>query len=257
MRNFDSLLCSKHWSRHESESVSHSVLSDSASAWTVGCQAPLSIEFSRQEYWSAYLFPSPGDLPIPGIKPRSPTLQWILYCLSHQGSPRILKWVAYPFSNRSSQPRNRTGVSCIARNSNSSPAEILGNLPANARGIRDADLIPGLRRSPGGRNGNSLQYFCLENSMDRGAWWAIVHGVKRIRRNWATKHTPTQEEVVSLWGAYLNQKTSFKTKKKGIIQSNAGWVSNLDIGSFTDDVGKHVHSFSKYDWEPTAHQISF
>ena len=40
--------------------------------------------------------------------------RWILYQLSHQGSLRILEWVAYPFSSRSSQPRNRTGVSCIA-----------------------------------------------------------------------------------------------------------------------------------------------
>ena len=40
--------------------------------------------------------------------------RWILYCLSHQGSPRILEWVAYPFSRRSSHPRSQTGVSCIA-----------------------------------------------------------------------------------------------------------------------------------------------
>ena len=43
--------------------------------WTVAHQAPLSMEFSRQEYWSGLPFPSPGDLPNPGIKPRSPTLQ--------------------------------------------------------------------------------------------------------------------------------------------------------------------------------------
>ena len=43
-----------------------------------------------------------------------PHCRWILYYLSHQGSPRILEWVAYPFSRGSSQPRNRTGVSCIA-----------------------------------------------------------------------------------------------------------------------------------------------
>ena len=43
--------------------------------WAVDCQAPLSMEFSRQEYWSGLPFPSPGDLPNPGIKPRSPTLQ--------------------------------------------------------------------------------------------------------------------------------------------------------------------------------------
>ena len=43
--------------------------------WTVACQAPLSMGFSRQEYWSGLLFPSSGDLPNPGIKPRTPTLQ--------------------------------------------------------------------------------------------------------------------------------------------------------------------------------------
>ena len=43
--------------------------------WTVAHQAPLSMEFSRQAYWSALPFPSPGDLPNPGIEPRSPTLQ--------------------------------------------------------------------------------------------------------------------------------------------------------------------------------------
>ena len=43
--------------------------------WTVACQAPLSMGFSRQEYWSGLTFPSPGDLPNPGNEPRSPTLQ--------------------------------------------------------------------------------------------------------------------------------------------------------------------------------------
>ena len=45
-----------------------------ATPWTVTCQAPLSVEFSRSEYWSGLPFFSPGDLPNPGIKPRSPTL---------------------------------------------------------------------------------------------------------------------------------------------------------------------------------------
>ena len=43
--------------------------------WTVACQAPVSMGFSRQESWSVLPFPSPGDLPNPGIKPGSPTLQ--------------------------------------------------------------------------------------------------------------------------------------------------------------------------------------
>ena len=46
-----------------------------ATAWIVTCQASLSMEFSRQEYWSVLPFPSPGDLPNPGIKPGSPALQ--------------------------------------------------------------------------------------------------------------------------------------------------------------------------------------
>ena len=46
-----------------------------ATPWTVACQAPLSMEFSRQEYWSGLPFPSPGDLPDPGIEPGSPTLR--------------------------------------------------------------------------------------------------------------------------------------------------------------------------------------
>ena len=46
-------------------------VSDSATPWTVACQAPLSMDFSRQEYWSVLLFPSPGYLPYPGIEQES------------------------------------------------------------------------------------------------------------------------------------------------------------------------------------------
>ena len=46
-----------------------------ATPWTVAYQASLSVGFSRQEYWSGLLFPSPGDLPDPGIEPRSPALE--------------------------------------------------------------------------------------------------------------------------------------------------------------------------------------
>ena len=122
--------------------------------WTVAHQAPLSMGFSRQEYWSGLSCPSPRDLLNPGIEPRSPVLQadslpseppekpkntgvgslsllqgiiptqglnqgllycrQILYQLSHQRNPRILKWVACPFSSRSSRPMNWTRISCIA-----------------------------------------------------------------------------------------------------------------------------------------------
>ena len=53
--------------------------------WTVARQAPLSMGFSRQEYWNGLPFFSPGDLPNPGIEPRSPASQADSYCLSHQG----------------------------------------------------------------------------------------------------------------------------------------------------------------------------
>ena len=53
------------------------------------------------------------------------------------------------------------------------------NLLANAGDARDAGLIPGWGRSPGVGNRNPLQYSCLENSMDRGAWQATVHGVTK------------------------------------------------------------------------------
>ena len=55
-----------------------------------------------------------GIFPTQGSKPGLPHCRQILYQLSHKGSPRILEWVAYPFSRGSSWPRNRTGVSCVA-----------------------------------------------------------------------------------------------------------------------------------------------
>ena len=53
------------------------------------------------------------------------------------------------------------------------------NLPANAGGLRDEGLIPRLGRSLGAEDDNPLQYSCLENSMDRGAWRAIVYGAAK------------------------------------------------------------------------------
>ena len=53
---------------------------------------------------------------------------------------------------------------------------VVKNPPANAG---DSSSIPGLGRNPGERNSNPIQYSCLENPMDRGAWWAIVHGITR------------------------------------------------------------------------------
>ena len=89
--------------------------------WTVAYQASLSMGFSRQEYWSGLPFPSPGDLPDPGIDPRSSSLEVDALTSEPPGKP------------------------------------------------------------PGEGNGTLFQYSCLENPMDRGAWWAAVHGVTEGR----------------------------------------------------------------------------
>ena len=110
-----------------------------ATPWTVAHQTPLSMEFSRQEYWSGLLCLPLGDLPDPGIEFRSPTGRfftvWAFCCLVIQSSlslcnpvdcippgfsvhgilwARILKWVVMPLSRGSFQPRDQTQVSCIA-----------------------------------------------------------------------------------------------------------------------------------------------
>ena len=86
--------------------------------------------FSRQEHWSGLPCPPPGIFPTQGLNPGLPHCRWILYLLCHKGSLRILEWVAYPFSSRSPQPRNRTGVSCIA-----------GELPAELPGKRSISWV--------------------------------------------------------------------------------------------------------------------
>ena len=67
--------------------VSCSVVSNSATPWTIAGQIPLSVEFSRQEYWSGLPFPSPEDLPDPGIKPTSSGLQADSSPLDPPGKP--------------------------------------------------------------------------------------------------------------------------------------------------------------------------
>ena len=62
------------------------------------------------------------------------------------------------------------------------------NLPASARDIRDMGSVPGSRRSPGQGHGNPLQYSCLENPTDGGAWRAAVHGVAESDTIEATEH---------------------------------------------------------------------
>ena len=71
---------------------------------------------------------------------------------------------------------------------------LVNNPIANAGDSRDSGSIPGSGRYPGGGNGNPHQYSCLENSMDRGAWWATVHGAEKNQTqlsDWAHTHRVT------------------------------------------------------------------
>ena len=89
----------------------------------------------------------------------------------------------------------------------------MNNPPANAR---DMGLIPVLKRSPGEEPGNPLQYSCLGNPMDRGAWWATVHGVAKSQTGQSTyAHTHNQYYVISA-DRHTNQLNKTKNSETDI-----------------------------------------
>ena len=94
----------------ESESESPSVMSDSS--WPHDLYSPWNSPGQNTGVCNLAL--PQGIFPTQRLNTNLPHYKWILYQLSHMGSPRILEWVAYPFSSRSSQPRNQTRVSFIA-----------------------------------------------------------------------------------------------------------------------------------------------
>ena len=71
---------------------------------------------------------------------------------------------------------------------------VVKNRPVSARHVRDEGLIPGLGWSPGGRNGNPHQYFCLGNPMDRGAWRTKVHGLAKSQ-TWLSHQAHAMHKV--------------------------------------------------------------
>ena len=116
-------------------------------------QAPPSMGFSRQEYWSGLPFLSPGNLPHPGIEPRSPDF----------------------------------------------PGGSDGN--TSVYNVGDLGSIPGLGRFPGEGNDNPLQYSCLENPMDGGAWCRLLSmGSQRVRHDWVTSlHSRIAGRFFTVW----------------------------------------------------------
>ena len=76
----------------------------------------------------------------------------------------------------------------VPQNCASQVALEVKNPPASSGSIRDAGSIPGSGRSPGGGHGNPLQYSCLENPMDRGAWWALSVRSQKVRHDLVCMH---------------------------------------------------------------------
>ena len=76
-------------------------------------------------------------------------------------------------------------------------------------------MVPGLGRSPGEGKGNLLQYSCLENPRDRGAWWATVHGVTSIGHDLVTTPPPTMERKIN--SIFCNNIWEKNLKKSGSV----------------------------------------
>ena len=75
---------------------------------------------------------------------------------------------------------------------------VVKNLPANAGATGDPGLIPESGRPPGEGHGNPLQYSCLGNSMDRGAWWATVHAIAESETTEVTENVHTHYEAITV-----------------------------------------------------------
>ena len=102
---------------------------------------------------------------------------------------------------------------------------------ANAGDIRDPHSIPGSGRSPGGGHGNPLQYSCLENSMDRGVWQAMVHGSQRVRHNWNNLGTSLEGFTLTwvLWLTRNPQKVMWQEESEIYQWVKALWTLFLTI----------------------------
>ena len=104
------------------------------------------------------------------------------------------------------------------------------NPPAHAG---DVGLIPGSGKSSGGGNDNPLQYSCLENPIDRGAWRATVHGVTRVKHDLVTKPTTMPEDKVSDWS------------QRDAVLASADVIFSLPIGpQWREKMTKTVPCFS-------------
>ena len=147
--------------------------------WTIAHQAPLSMGFPRQEYWSGLQCPAPEDLPNPGIEPVS--------LMSSALAGRF-------FTTSAMQEAHTFYIKCIYTYKyvyayiGAEKVQTVKNLSS----VQKTWVQSELGRCPGEGNGNPLQYSCLENSMDRGAWQATAHGVPKSWTRLSKRLTHTE-----------------------------------------------------------------
>ena len=125
---------------------------------------------------------------------------------------------------------------------------VVKNLPANAGDIRNTDSILGSGRSPGGEHGNPLQYSCLENPMDRGAWRATVHRVSQSQTRLKGLSTQGYTHSVthdSQWGAHgLEQSTSALLTPFLGLRNGACFLPNVVSFFFNRKEAMHFYLFT-------------
>ena len=121
--------------------------------------------------------------------------------------------------SESDQPLNKTDGNWASQ-----VALVIKKLPANETDMRETGSIPGSGRFPGGGNGNSLQYSCLENPMDRGAWWAIIHRIAKIQA-WLKWQHALRWKLTTVWECQFS-------KNQAISISNRCTTSPGDLGGF-------------------------
>ena len=110
---------------------------------------------------------------------------------------------------------------------------LLGSeVKASACNVGDLGSIPGLGRSPGEGNGNQLQYSCLENPMDRGAWWAILHGVAKSRtrlRDFTMSHCLDSVSSVQLLSRVWLFATPWTTARQASLSITNSWSTPMSV----------------------------
>ena len=153
-----------------------------------------------------------GSFPTQGSNPGLPHCRQILYQLSHSKCFIIIISII---------------MSCSQFNGASHIALVVNNPPTNAA---EAGLSCGSGRTPRRRNGNALQYSCLENPMERGAWWATVHGVAKRGQDWATEHACvcTCTWVVRKRMVQPEIRKELDSENMTFIQESHAWVCGLE-----------------------------